>query len=178
MIIKAEMIEQPISGQYKEKIYNISSTWNSQNWTWIKFVNHDLTEWCGHFRGLPKNAVISKKYKCALILTSDYLLKLDCFTGEIIEYESQPQYQSLTVTPFGDFLVADYYNIYIIQSSLEDKKEIKISIKIDMIKFGAWKNNLFSIYCDEFLNWDNHMELELNSETFEITIKNSNKYYK
>ena len=37
MICRAEHIEQPYSGEYIEKIYDITSAWNSGNWTWIKF---------------------------------------------------------------------------------------------------------------------------------------------
>lgn len=62
MIIEAEIIDQPYSGQYEERIYDISSPWNSQNWTWVKFLNDDFIEWCGEFRGLPRNVAISKKY--------------------------------------------------------------------------------------------------------------------
>ena len=35
MIIEAKIINQPESGQYLEKIYDIQSPWNSQEWTWI-----------------------------------------------------------------------------------------------------------------------------------------------
>ncbi|MCP8616359.1 hypothetical protein [Salirhabdus salicampi] len=86
MIIKAEIITHPYSGEYKEKVYDISSPWNSQDWTWIKFTNNDLTEWCGNFRGFPRGVATTKKNKCVLVLTSDYLFKLDCFNGELTEY--------------------------------------------------------------------------------------------
>jgi hypothetical protein len=39
MISTAEIINLPYSGQYEEKIYDISSPWNSQEWTWVKFIN-------------------------------------------------------------------------------------------------------------------------------------------
>lgn len=78
MIIKAEVINQPYSGEYNERIYDISSPWNSQSWAWIKFTNEDLTEWCGNFRGFPRDVAVSKKYNSVLVLTSDYLFKLDC----------------------------------------------------------------------------------------------------
>ena len=174
MIIKAEIIDPPYSGQYKERIYDITSQWNSPNWTWVKFLNEDYTEWCGEFRGSPRNVAISKKYNHILILTSDYLFQLDCLNSELIEYESEPQYQNLTATPLGDFLVADYYSIDLIESALEDKKPVESPIKMDMIKFDGWSNNKLSIKCYEFLNWDNHVELELDSETLEISIKKSN----
>jgi hypothetical protein len=171
MIIKAEIINQPYSGEYKEKIFNVTSPWDSQYWTWIKFVNEDFTEWCGEFRGLCRNIAISKKYKQVLILTSDYLFQLDCLSSELIDYESQPQYQDLTVTPLGDFLLADYYDIYLIGVSLDDKKPLESPINMDMIKFREWSNNKLSIICDDFLNWGRHLELELNSETLDISIK-------
>ncbi|TXC92747.1 hypothetical protein FS935_00640 [Metabacillus litoralis] len=122
MIIKAEIITQPYSGEFKEKIYDIPNSWTSQDWTWIKFSNNDLTEWCGNFRGFPREVAVSKKHSCVLVLTTDYLFKLDCISGELTEYESQPQYQSLTVSPLGDFLIADYYEITIISAETIDIK--------------------------------------------------------
>jgi hypothetical protein len=111
VINKADIINQPYSGQYKERIYDISSSWNSLNWTWVKFEDEDFNEWCGEFRGSPRAVALSKKHNKVLVLTSDYLFHVDCDNGELIEYESQPQYQCLTVTPSGDFIIADYYSI-------------------------------------------------------------------
>lgn len=138
-------------------------------------MNKDYTEWCGEFRGLPISVAISKKYNHVLILTSDYLFRLDCSSKELIEYEPQPQYQNLTVTPSGDFSVAGYYGIDIVGALLEDKKPIESPVKMDMFKFGEWTDKKLSITCDEFLNWDNQVELELDAETLEINIKRSNK---
>lgn len=61
------------------------------------------------------------------------------------------------------------------ESSIDDQEPLGSPINTDMIKFGRWTNNKLSIMCDEFLNWDNHVELELDCETLEITIKKSNK---
>ena len=49
MISRAEYIQQPYSGEYIEKIYDIKSPWNSTDWTWIKFTEEDDI-WCGEFR--------------------------------------------------------------------------------------------------------------------------------
>ncbi|WP_227936423.1 hypothetical protein [Alkalihalobacillus deserti] len=175
MIIKAEIINQPYSGQYQERIYDILSPWNSQNWTWIKFSNEDMTEWCGSFRGSGRDIAVSKKYNFVLVLTSDYLFKIDCLNGELTEYESQPQYQNLTVTPSGDFIIADNDAIEQIKSTLTEKTILPGPIKMDSIKFHGWSNNKLSITCEEFLNWSNHVELELDGQTLEITVKGSHK---
>ena len=50
MITEAVCIQQPLSGMYEEKIYDIESPWNSDKWTWILFTD-DSDYWCGEFRG-------------------------------------------------------------------------------------------------------------------------------
>ena len=170
MITGVDIISQPFSGQYIEKIFDISSPWNSSLWTWIKFTNEDLTEWCGEFRGVVKAAVISLKYNLVLILTSDYLYKLSLINGELLGYEDKPQYNSLTVTPQGDYIISDDYSIFIMEPSSTDKKEVPSPIKMDNIKFHNWNHNKLQITCDELLNWENHGEvvLELDCETMEL----------
>src|SRR5690625_1539118 len=171
MIIKAEIITQPYSGEFKEKIYDIPSSWNSQDWTWIKFTNDDLSEWCGNFRGFQREVAVSNKHSCVLVLSSDYLFKFDCASGKLTEYESQPQYRSLTISSLGDFIIADYHDIAIITSNLAEKKYVESPIKMDMIKFHNWSNNKLAITCEEFLGWD-RVELELDGKTFEVIVKN------
>ena len=172
MIEKSEIINQPDSGQFNERIYNIESPWNSQNWTWVKFTNEDSTEWCGQFRGLARQVVISKKHNIVLALTSDYLFQLDTLTGDIIEFEDQPQYQDLILIPNGDFLIADYYTIERISNKITEKEIIKSPIQMDTIKFKHWQNNKLEFTCNEFANWDRHLILEFDSETNKIEIKN------
>jgi len=42
---------------------------------------------------------------------------------------------------------------------------------MDSIKFQGWNNNKLLITCDEFLNWEHHLELELDGDTLEFTIR-------
>jgi len=171
MINEAKIINQPYSGQYEERIYDIPSSWNSQKWTWIKFSNEDFSEWCGEFRGSPRYVAISKKHNSILVLTSDYLYQLDRISEELIEYETQRQYNNLILTPSGDFIISDSYSIELVKSTIKEKQSIVSPIHMDMIKFHSWLNNKLLITCEEFLNWDRHVELELNCETLEITMK-------
>lgn len=169
MIINVEIIRQPLAGEFEEHIYDISSQWNSQKWTWVKFINDDFSEWCGQFRGEARNVAISKKHNLILILTFDYLYSLDCLNHTIKEYEGQHHYQNLTVSPSGDFILSDYYDIYLIIDTIRDKKLLNSPIKMDMINFCEWNNNKLSIICEEFLNWGNYIELELDAYSFIIT---------
>ena len=172
MIIKAEIISRSYSGVFKEKIYDIESSWNSQDWTFIKFTEDDYSEWCGQFRGFPKSVQISKKHHIILILTSDYLFQIDSQTAGLKLFEDKHQYQSLIVTPSDDFLIADYMNIEKISDSIRNKKLIESPIEMDFIEFQSWNNNSLEFKCDEFIYWDRHYVMEYNDDTETIKIKN------
>lgn len=171
MVNKVEIINKPYSGQYKEKIYDNPNPWNSSEWTWVKFTNDDFSEWCGVFRGEAKNAVISDKYNTILVLTSDYLYQMDKTEGELMEFEENLQYQNITVTPLGDFIISDYSTIELIKSTIKQRELINSPINMDMIEFIGWSNNKLLIKCESYLNLDKIIELELNCENMKITCK-------
>lgn len=171
-MLKAEIISQPYSGEYSEKVYDNKSPWNSRNWTFIKFINDDYFEWCGHFRGFPQKVAISKLRNLVLVLTSDYLYQLDSLTGNLINIEDQPQYTNLTVSPNGDFILADDYHLAKVTSSIKTKELIKSPISMDTIEFKNWNNSKLEFTCDEFLNWDRHLTMTFDSETNQIEILN------
>ncbi len=173
MIIEAEIISQPYSGEYTERIYDNESAWNSQSWTFIKFTNDDYSEWCGQFRGFPRQVGVSKFRDIVLVLTSDYLFQLDRKTGDLKELEDQPQCQNLTTTPNGDFILADYYSFEKVTTSIKQRELIESPIQMDIIEFKKWDNEKLEFTCDEFLNWDRHLTMTYNSETNKIEIKNA-----
>ncbi|MGE7835447.1 hypothetical protein [Viridibacillus arvi] len=174
MITNAEIIEQPYSGHFKERIYDISNQWNSQDWTWIKFEEENYNEWCGQFRGAQRAVALSRKHNQTLVATSDFLFQIDCASGELTEFMSRDEtetiYQDLTVTPFGDFIIADYHNIEIIGETINDRQLLYIPIAIDMIKFNGWSENKLSISCEDLGISDSKIELELDATTFEINV--------
>lgn len=171
LITKAEIIEQPYSGQFKERIYDIPNTRNSQDWTWIKFGDENYNEWCGQFGGELQAVALSSKHNKFLVVTFDYLFEIDCVSGEMTDYEPTNTYKDLTVTPFGDFIIADYYNIAIIRGAIKDRYFLDIPIQMDMIKLNGWSESKLSISCEELGVADSKVELELDAKTFEITFK-------
>ena len=170
MIIEAKIINQPESGQYLEKIYDIQSPWNSQEWTWIKFINADFSEWCGQFRGLPRQIAISEKHKIILLLTSDYLYQLGQKEAEIIQFEERPSFQNLCVTDHGDFILSDYYDFEKITNNIKNKEQIVGPIQMDNIKFKKITGSKLEFTCEEFLNWERHLTMEYDSEIDEFSI--------
>lgn len=173
MITEAEIISQPYSGEYTERIYDNESAWNSQSWTFVKFTNDDYSEWCGQFRGFPRQVAISTSKNIILVLTSDYLYQLDREAGTLSDLEDQPPYQNLTVAPNGDFILADYYNFEKITTTINEKEQIESPIEMDLIEFKEWNNSKLEFTCDEFLNLDRHLAMTYDCETSKIEIKNA-----
>ena len=175
MITYADIINQPFSGQFTERIYDNQSAWNSQSWTWIKFTNEDFTEWCGQFRGYPRQVAISAIQNLVLVLTSDYLYQLDRKTGDVLQLKDQPQYHNLSATPNGHFILADYYNFEKMTDNIKITVQIDSPISMDIVTFKNWNDNKLEFTCDEFLNWDRHLTMEYDCETDKINFKNETK---
>ncbi len=163
MIISAEHIEQPYDGEYREKIYDIKSVWNSRDWIWIKFFD-ESGEWCGEFRGSYKGVALSRKLGIVVVLTSDHMYVLDINSAELIESLSQPKYIGITASPLGDIFITDGYNLEIFTTSkIKEIKKVDTPINPDSLEFVEWKGNILTMTCYEFLNWDNYVELFFDS---------------
>jgi len=173
MIKSAEIINQPYSGEFEERIYDNESPWNSQDWTWIEFTKTDSTNWVGQFRGSARKIAISYKTNETIVLTSDYIFRLNNETGNVKELEDQPQYHNLTTSPNGIFIFADYYRIERMITTLKDTEIIQSPIEMDMIEFKDWNGNILEFTCDEFTNWDRHLIMELDVNDWGIRIKNA-----
>lgn len=171
MITEAEIIRQPQSGEYKERIYDIEDSWKSQSWTWVKFKDDSDSDWCGQFRGAQRKVSISKLLGTGLILTSDFLFEIDLKNGDLLNFEDQPQYHNLTTAPDGSFILADYYTIERITHKLESKVVIESPIKMDMIEFKEWDDDMLVFTCDEFLNWERHLEMIYDNEINKILMR-------
>ncbi|MBE9463672.1 hypothetical protein [Dyadobacter subterraneus] len=89
MMFKADIIGLPYSGEYSERVYDNENPWNSQSWTFVRFINNDQSEWCGHFSGFPREVAVPKARDMVLILTSDWLYRLDRQRGNLTNSEDK-----------------------------------------------------------------------------------------
>lgn len=167
MIYGATYIKQPYSGEYVERIYDIESTWNSCEWSWIKFEDND-DKWCGEFRGRYRGVALSEKIGIVVVLTSDYMYVLDIKTAEIIEYLSRPNYVGIITTPLKDILITDGYGVEIFTNNkISDIKSIITPIHPDNLQFVEFNGNILKITCYEFLFWGKEIELYLDCDSLE-----------
>lgn len=174
MIIEAEIVNQPISGQFREIIYDNNSPWNSDQWTFIKFTDSDLSEWIGQFRGFPKKVKVSDKRCETIVLTSDYIYRLDSNTKEIIESDKDSSYHNLAVAPSGEFILANNYDIEVMVNSLKNKRKIKGPFDMDSIEFQEWKGSNLVFTCEQIPGWEKEFIFELDTVDWKIKTPHNN----
>lgn len=155
MIVDAVRIDQPYDGEYRERIYDIRSVWNSSDWTWIRFTEDDGEEWCGEFRGEYKGVVVSDKLGVAVVLTSDYMYMLDIHDAALADHLSQPNYTDITCSPPGDIFVTDGYRLEMLTGNrIACRKSIPTPVCPDSLRFSEWKGNVLKMTCYALLTWE------------------------
>lgn len=171
MIIKAEIINQPLSGDMQERIFYFDSNWNSHNWTFVKFYKDDRLVWCGHFRGSANCVEVSHTYQTVIVLTSDYLIQMDACTEEIIAFEDSFQYRNLTLSPDESFIIVDYMNVVKFTNNINQKTLIECPIEMDFIEFKKWNENKLEFTCQEFFYWEKNYLMTYDHKSNLIEIK-------
>lgn len=159
MITEAIHMDQPISGTYEERIFDKESSWNSSEWTWIRFLE-DSKYWCGEFRGKYIGHTVSQKIGIAIILTSDYGYVLDVSSSEIIDsFNNHANYNGIILTTDENILVTNGYEIIRFTDKTMMKHERLILNKgLDGIVFLEMKDNVLKIsaydYTDSNKDWE------------------------
>ncbi|PHN02525.1 hypothetical protein [Flavilitoribacter nigricans] len=180
MIVRADIISQPESGKYPERIFDNPNVWNSPGWSWVKFTNADGREWVGHFRGAPGRTACSVPLKETIVLTSDYVFRLSNSLEYIrkleekspfLEFEWQPPYRELAVAPSGAFIFADDYQVEKMNDGLADKTVIDTPLEIENIKFTGWNGDRLAFTCDAFPDGKQQLMMELDTNTWKISSK-------
>lgn len=170
MICDLSHIEQPYSGEYEEKIYDINSSWNSGDWSWILFEKEDGHCFCGEFRGKYMGAVLSEKLAVIIVLTSDYLFILDLGTAKLLDYKQQPSYIEITRTPLGDILLNDESNLNILKNqTVAGIDSIPLPIHPDFLKFEKYDGASLLMSCEESGDWEREITLILDCNS--LTVK-------
>jgi|LSQX01.1.fsa_nt_gb hypothetical protein len=176
-ILKTEIINQPLSGEYQERIYDIKSPWNSQWWTWIKFTLENEEEIIGQFRGSARGVKYSESLNEIIVLTSDYVYRLKASDQNIIETKRQPDFQDVEVSPEGVFIFHNYYEIEKMNTSLTDLTKIKSPFEMDDIHFTKWNGIILEFECEEFTNWSRREIMELDTNQWNIKMKNATQHH-
>ncbi|MUH35321.1 hypothetical protein D9O36_05670 [Zobellia amurskyensis] len=173
--MQAEIINQPYSGQYKERIYDVKSPWNGREWTWIMFTDELEVKTVGQFRGSPITVRVSEKKEEIVVLTSYHTYRLN-IKLDIIETADHPEFKGLEVSSCGTFIFHNSYEIEIMENSLLEMTLLESPFKMDLIEFRGWDDEKLVFECNEFANYARKAIMVLDSTDWKIrTQKNASQ---
>ncbi len=135
----AEFINQPTSGQFDEKSFDLdNSVWRSPHWCWVKFTTGSGQEWVGAFRGKSLKTSIANKISQVAVLTDYCICILDIDKREVIFSETQTQFRDIVSVPTEDrFLIADYYQVGTLDKDFKFRV-IQTDYDMDYITFKSY----------------------------------------
>lgn len=169
MIKQTQIVGQPISGTYKEYVYN--ATESTEQWTWVKLVDEEYNETIGQFPGAPNQVALSLMHPVFYVLTDAFLFEIqreDLTNYEFYDFwDLGSTFKNVTFTPEGMPIFSDDYKIFTFQKSFETRHELPLPLDLDMIEFGDWNGHLLTIHAQEFFG-GRPVRLVLNAQTRSI----------
>lgn len=172
MTMQADIIHQPVSGQYTEKHFEVTKQdFTIQSWTWALFTKSDGTEWTASFRGGETN----KRHLELLnntpfgFVVSDgqgYLVNVD--TEELIKTTSQDTIKEVATNTDKSLIVfADSWHIFSVDKTLE-VKELDVPFEYYFVWFKQLSGDRLQIEYEEMYTGDFKTDY-LNMETLKFT---------
>lgn len=166
MIKKAEIIDKPLSGTYEEKIYgNLSD-----NWIWIKFTDENYYEWCGQFNGDFVKVDISEHLKITYVATIFGIYLINSENYELIKYIELMGINDTSLSPNGSYLVADGYDIYVLNNQELENQNLNNDFLLDDINFVEWKDQKLIIECLEMFSENSKIVAEYDENSKKVKI--------
>ncbi|WP_143106410.1 hypothetical protein [Pustulibacterium marinum] len=82
-----------------------------------------------------------------------------------IEEIKDHDFQNIEVTPKGNFLLHNYFELFIFENTLKDIKAVSGPLDMDDIQFLNWNNNCLKFRYNELGNWNKQLIMEYNEDT-------------
>lgn len=158
MTVQADLIYQPISGQYPEKHFEIpKEDFKIQSWTWALFTKSDGTEWTASFRGGEtdkRQLELLKDSPFAFVVSDGQGYFVNVETEELVKPTSQDIIREVTTN--GDkslILFADSWNILTVDKTLE-VKELDVPFEYYFVWFRQLSGDTLEIEYEEMYTGD------------------------
>lgn len=155
----------PISGEYKEILFDLPGPWRSQAWNYVKFTPKEGLEWVGGFREKDNhNFLVAEleKYGIACVISGGH--------GYIVDIEQKKKIKDLETEPIIDittdqetesFYISRWWDLKLVDKNFN---EIDIPVPIDCD----------GIFFKEIIN--RQMNLEIVERVYDDFIKSRDWY--
>lgn len=158
MTVQADIIYQPLSGQYSEKHFEVSKTeFKTQTWTWIHFIKSDGTEWAASFRGGETNkrqVELFSDTTYAFVVSDGQGYFINVETEELVKHTSQDTIKEITTSSDNSLILfADSWNLFSVDKSLE-LKELNAPFDYHFIWFKQLSGDTLEIEYEEMYTGD------------------------
>lgn len=172
MTIQADIIHQPVSGQYTEKHFEVAKQdFKIQSWTWTLFTKSDGTEWTASFRGGEtdkRHLELLSNTPFAFVVSDGqgYFVNVD--TEELIKTTSQDTIKEVATNAVKSLILfADNWNIFSVDKTLE-VKELDVPFEYYFVWFKQLSGDKLQIEYEEMYTGDFKTNY-LNTETLKFT---------
>ena len=158
MTVQADIIYEPLSGQYTERHFEVfKEDFKIQSWTWALFTKLDGIEWAASFRGGETDKRRLELFSDTLIafIVSDgqgYFVNVE--TEELIKPTSQDTIREVTSNANKSLILfADSWNIFTVDKSLE-VKELSVPFEFYFVWFKQFSFDKLEIEYEEMYTGD------------------------
>ena len=172
MTIQADLIYQPISGQYHEKHFETpQQDFTVHFWTWALFTKTDGTEWAASFRcGTTDTTTLTT------FLDTPYVFVVAGGQGYFVNAETEELVKHTTEESIREFasnankslvMFADIWNIFIVDNSL-DVKKVNVPFEFSFVWFKQVTGDVLKIEYEDGYTGDLKVAY-LDTKTLEFT---------
>ena len=158
MTVQADLIYQPISGQYPERHFEVpKEDFKIQSWTWALFTKSDGTEWTASFRGGEtdkRQLELLTNTPFAFVVSDGQGYFVNVEAEELVKPTSQDTIREVaTNTDKSLILFADSWNLFSVDQSLEVKK-LDVSFEYYFVWFRQLSGDTLEIEYEEMYTGD------------------------
>jgi hypothetical protein len=158
MTVQADIIFQPVSGQYTEKHFEVSKEdFKIQSWTWALFTKSDGTEWTASFRGGEtdkRHLELLNNTPFAFVVSDGQGYFVNVETEELIKPASQDTIKEVAANADKSLILfADSWNIFSVDKTLE-VKELNVPFEYYFVWFRQLSGDKLQIEYEEMYTGD------------------------
>ena len=158
MTVQADIIYQPLSGQYTEKHFEtLKDDFKIQSWTWTLFTKSDGTKWTASFSGGQtdkRQLELFSETPFAFVVSDGQGYFVNVEKEKLIKHTSQDSIRELTTNADKSLILfADSSNIFSVDTSLE-VKQLEVPFEFYFVWFKQLSGDKLKIEYEEMYTGD------------------------
>jgi hypothetical protein len=153
MTVQADLVYQPTSGKYREKIFDIpKQDFTIRAWSWVLFTKSDGTEWVGSFHGGQGNkrfTAVFNDLPIVFIVSDGQGYIVNAETEELLQCTEEDTIREAISTSDTPLVIyANIWKIFTVDKS-RVVKELEVPFKFYFVWFKKVSGNILEMKYEE-----------------------------